>query len=92
MDLEQKSTHGAIYSTRKALVESWPATPRIKLGGGLVERCPTPYAVIDPLTVELVVFSGSSHPVQDSMTAQLPTWKDYPANVNTNWSSAPKRV
>lgn len=59
----QKRTHRAVNCTRKAVVESRPAATRIELGGGLVERCPTPSTVIDPLTVELVVVTSSSYPV-----------------------------
>lgn len=56
----------AIYCTRETLIESWPAAAGIKLGGGLVKRCPTSSTVINTFSKELVVLPCASQSAQKS--------------------------
>lgn len=52
----------ASYGPREALVESWPATAGVELGGGLVKGSSTARAVVHAIAEELVVFSSASVP------------------------------
>ena len=55
----QKGAYRAIYGSRKTLVESWPATPRIELGSGFVKWGPTTSTFIYALSKKFVILTSA---------------------------------
>lgn len=60
---KKAEAHSAIYGSREALVESWPATTRIEFGCGPVKWSTTSSTIVGTLFKMLVIFSGAWVPV-----------------------------